>query len=835
MKLFRLLLCSLLLLPLLAPAVSAQTLDPSFTRATSYAPASVYSVLVDAAGRRVVSGTFSRASGVATSRLVRYDAAGTLDQSFLQNVGVVNEILKVKNAPGNKYLLVGLSNEITAGGAIQKGLSRLNSDGSIDATWTSTTGAELGGTDGFVDDCALQPDGKVVVAGYFDTYNTSPANNLVRLNADGTVDASFNIGFGASDEVYTVLVQPDGKILLGGYFSTFNGQACSGIARLNANGSYDDTFVPTLEAGSVVTDITVQPDGKILLAGNLNPSSTNIGLLRLTATGTVDSGFTPPAFASGSIGNLYFDNNIVLQPDGKILVSGFFSLSAGGPANGVARLNANGTLDASFQVGAGPNGSITGLALQANGTVLVSGYFSAFNGRQSALVQLSSTGALDAAFVPTFQLPGVIYAVARQADGKLLVGGTFTELNGQVAYRLARLNADGTLDAAFSGNTGALPGPVNAIQIQPDGKILLNSSALVLRLNANGSYDNTFTAAFFQGLINALALQADGSLLVGGRLTSLNGTAVYGLVRLRSTGAVDAGFLPGVPTGLGQISVVEDVLVQPDGKIVVAGTYQQGNSTTARVVRYEATGTVDNSFVNTGSYTNTTPASARVYALARQADGKILVGGFFGLYDGNARSSLARLNADGTLDAVFATGTTITGAVYTLAVQPNRRILLGGSFTSSGLPSNLARVLEDGQPDATYARTAVPNSAVQAVLVQPDGGIVLGGNFAAISGQPAMSIARLTAPNVLHVAASAAVAARTQAWPVPAHTTLSLSLDAVARPQSVQLLDNLGRTVLNQPVTQPTLTLPVEQLRAGVYLLRVNYAEGPVTRRVVVE
>ena len=221
--------------------------------------------------------------------------------------------------------------------------------------------------------------------------------------------------------------------------------------------------------------------------------------------------------------------------------------------------------------------------------------------------------------------------------------------------------------------------------------------------------------------------------------------------------------------------------------------------------------------------------------MAVQPDGKVLVGGQFTAVAGTARANIARLNADGTHDTGF-TPPTLNGTVNKVVLQPNGRILLGGSFGGSGLPNNLARLLPSGAADASYAGTAVPGGTVRALLVQPDGNLMVGGTFATVAGQPYMSLARITASNVLHVAAPQAVADRTAAWPVPAHATLTVAPDASARPQTVELLDLLGRPVLRQALSGAApAVLPLETLRAGTYLLRVSYAEGDVVRRIQVQ
>jgi hypothetical protein len=163
-------------------------------------------------------------------------------------------------------------------------------------------------------------------------------------------------------------------------------------------------------------------------------------------------------------------------------------------------------------------------------------------------------------------------------------------------------------------------------------------------------------------------------------------------------------------------------------------------------------------------------------------------------------------------------------------VQPNGRVLVGGMLGNHGT----TRLLSDGTPDASYLSAAGPDPMVDRLLVQPDGAIVAAGSFTEVGGLPVVGFARMVDPNVLSVSPQPLVA-RTQAWPVPAHDQLHLRLDAEARPQRVELLDALGRVVLTQDAGQADLTLDTTPLAAGMYVLRVQYAGGPITRRVAVE
>ncbi|GAA3946983.1 hypothetical protein GCM10022406_30960 [Hymenobacter algoricola] len=832
-----------MLLPLLARPAAAQAVDPTFSRQSLYAPGSVYSVRQQADGRRLVVGAFTRVNGTPATNLVRFDASGALDQPFTQNLSGASGAIKAPQLASGKYLMVAFNSALTAGGLGRQSLLRLNNDGTADAAFDAGLGATANGSSSFVDEVAEQPDGKIVAVGFFDTFNSNTAGNITRLNANGTPDVSFSAGLGADDEVVTVTLQPDGKILVGGFFTSISGQVCNGLARLNANGTFDTSFFSPLQDFSYVSQITRQADGKLLISGNslLSGGPANgLGLVRLNPNGSVDNTFSAPGFDSGSVGAVYFDTTVLPQPDGKIIVGGRLSSSGSSPGNGVVRLNADGSLDASFQAGSGINsqiGQINSLFLQANGTVLVGGSFSVFGTRDDTpLVQLTSTGALDPSFAPTIQRSGIVLALAQQPDGKLIIGGNFTEINGQRAHRLARVNTDGTLDAGFTGSIGSIPLSVHSVQVQPDGKVVAGTSNSVLRFQPGGSPDNGFFAGAFSGL-NRVVLQPDGKILAGGSFTYSGPVTTATMVRLNATGSVDPTFSVSANAfpSFGTMSRTSTFALQPDGRIVAASLFAGSSSSELHIVRFLPTGAVDNTFNSTSTVTNLT-FPGTVNALTLQPDGQILVGGVFTAYGSTPRAKVARLSPTGVLDAAFAQNLTLTGTVWTLAVQPNNRILVGGSFSSTTMPANLGRLLASGQADASFGSTVQPNGIVYALAVQPTGTIAVAGSFTSVGGLPTIGLARITASNVLRMAAPAAVAARTAAWPVPAHSVLHVQPDPTAHPLTVELVDALGRSVRQQAaMAGAEVGLSVAGLPAGLYLVRVAYTEGTVTRRVVVE
>jgi uncharacterized delta-60 repeat protein len=346
------------------------------------------------------------------------------------------------------------------------------------------------GADTYVLSLAVQADGKILVGGYFTTVGGQPRERIARLHADGTLDVGFNPG--ASSDVYCLAVQADGKILVGGWFTNLCGQPRSGIGRLNGDGTLDTGFNPG-EAPSDVRALLVQADGKILVGGwftNLcgQPRS-NIG--RLHADGTLDAAFDP-----GS--NIMDVNSLAVQADGKILVGGYFWTPGGPQRIGIGRLNADGTLDAAFNPGVDGEGEVMSLAVQADGKILLGGGFSTLGSQsRTNLGRLNADGSLDAAFDPGAD--GYVSSLAVQADGKILVGGDFWTLGGQPRIGIGRLSADGSLDAGFDPRAD---GEVAGLALQPDGKILAGGVFNTLggkpricigRLNATGPVTQSLT------------------------------------------------------------------------------------------------------------------------------------------------------------------------------------------------------------------------------------------------------------------------------------------------------------------------------------------------------
>ncbi len=337
--------------------------------------------------------------------------------------------------------------------------------GQLDSSFDATSG-----TSGFqVRMIAVQPDGKSVICGWFTSVQGVSRNEIARLNADGSLDLSFDPGSGAGGGgIDTVTLQPDGKVLVSGDFTTINGVNRRGVARLHQDGSVDASFNPGTGANSRVLSVAVQTDGKVLIGGffaSVNGVSRN-RIARLNSDGSVDTSFDPGA----GVGDGYVWR-VAAQADGKVLLVGSFTTVNGVSRNRIARLQPDGSLDAGFDVGTGANQDVYAVAVQSDGKLVVGGSFTSVNGlSRSRLARLNEDGSLDPGFSPN--VAGPVWSVVTQPDGRILIGGNMGSVNGVNRMRVARLLADGTVDPSFD----PLAGPdnqVRALALQPDGKLLV--------------------------------------------------------------------------------------------------------------------------------------------------------------------------------------------------------------------------------------------------------------------------------------------------------------------------------------------------------------------------
>jgi uncharacterized delta-60 repeat protein len=339
-----------------------------------------------------------------------------------------------------------------------------------------------------------QSDGKILVAGQFTSYSGISANRIIRLNSGGTIDNTFNIGSGFDNTVMDIQVQSDGKILVGGFFTSYNGQSRNYLIRLNSDGSIDNTFNIGSGFDLFVFDIQLQPDGKILVGGDFSSynGTSRLYIIRLNSDGSIDNTFVIGSGFSNSV------ENIRLQSDGKILVGGRFTSYSGVSRNRIIRLNSGGTIDTSFSIGSGFSNTVRDIRLQSDGKIIATGIFSSYSGVSvNSMIRLNSDGSIDNTFNIGSGFDNAISDMEVQTDGKILVGGDFSSYNGTSRNRIIRLNSDGSVDNTFNIGSG-FNNSVFEIQPQPDGKILVGGNFTtyngtskngIIRLTSNGLID----------------------------------------------------------------------------------------------------------------------------------------------------------------------------------------------------------------------------------------------------------------------------------------------------------------------------------------------------------
>ncbi len=390
----------------------------------------------------------------------------------------------------------------------------------------------------------VENDDKIITfATYFDTINLSGYLYLLRLNKDRTIDNTFSkYNYGVQNEtaLYGLTKQSDSKLLLGG--RNVEGYGYKILIRLNADGTVDSGFsqgFSDLEDAEQVEQIIMQPDNKILVRGTfLRYNGFNRKYLtRLNTDGTRDTGFNLGTGFSSSV------SNIVLQDDGKIIAVGNFITYSGVSANRIIRLNSDGTRDNTFDMGTGFDQNPTKTLIQSDGKILVFGNFTTYNGvSANRIIRLNSDGSRD----NTFDMGTGFNSrptIVLQDDGKILAVGHFITYNGVSANRIIRLNSDGTRDNTFDMGTGFSAEPI-FVKIQSDGKYLISarfpgityngvSTNGLIRLNTDGSRDTTFDIGTGFGVIVSEAIiQNNGDILVGGSLQNYNGSPVKNLIRL---------------------------------------------------------------------------------------------------------------------------------------------------------------------------------------------------------------------------------------------------------------------------------------------------------------
>jgi uncharacterized delta-60 repeat protein len=641
----------------------------------------------------------------------------------------------------------------------------------------------------------IQKDGKIVVTGtlYDDTNNYAM---LLRYNPDGSLDTTFGVSgivtniYGQYTRANAMLIQPDGRIVIGGQSG-----ANVAVARYTTNGILDSSFagagfvVTPANGGAAVYGLTVQSDGKIIGAGT---GGFDVALIRYTTSGALDTTFGPDHTGKvfthiGAPGVSSSATAVAIEPGDniqtldRIVIAG--NTEAIGPWNKflLARYKLDGSLDSTL-AGAGTlidsftsgNNLASALLIQGTGTearkIIVTGSFDTGGSDYDfGTIRYNDNGALDLSFGAGGKITTSFGTNLDLASGmsfvgtnKFLIVGSTTVNDQNSDFAVARYNlSNGSLDTSFDAD-GKLtediadrPSQVGAIAIQTDGKIVLagsaengeNSSFVLSRFHPDGTVDMSF-ARFGKAIVrfggtnaaaNAVAIQPDGKIVAAGSCGN-----DFAVVRFATNGALDGTFngsgIVTTPLAAARNSA-SGIVLQADGKIVIAGYTFNGSDTDFAVLRYNTNGPLDSSFGGTGKViTAIDTGGDEAHAVKIQTDGKIVVAGAAFIAGAGENFAAVRYNTNGTLDNSFglfgrvAVGIGSGAICSSLAIQPDGKIVAAGFALGINLDIAVVRFDTNGMLDSSFNGNGKVTTPVglgvdygTCLALQPDGKIIVGG------------------------------------------------------------------------------------------------------------
>lgn len=726
------------------------TTDPSFAARTLINASGAYvsTLLVQPDGSFYAGGFFPAEADIGRRNLARLLPDGAVDDGFNAIATVDVPVACLARLPDGRLVFGGSR------------LGRLLANGLPDTTFAGGAGSTLAYN--AVTHLALQPNGSVICVGSFTRAGGAPADRVVRLLADGTRDASFNLDGDTDGRVASVHPLPDGTCLVGGEFSVVGGLERRSLARLLSNGRVDPVFrcdlgVANLTSTYYATILTFAPtaSGRVLAAGSLASANglprSGLVLLEPGQTGA------RPAAVNAPGGLLQVpasdDLRLTVRVDGSPVptVRWFREQTEIAAANFDTLVISNITAAAA--------GSYRVVAQNASGTVT----------QLVARIEVTSPPALPGEVVPEFY-PGsgpgprarlstdrYVYSAVPRPSGGVVVGGVFSNFNGRSSISVAGLRADGTFEPGFnigtgpSGPTPSVSPDVRLIERLPSGHFLVagNHSSFngvaapaLTRLHPDGAVDPAFRLTGFAtlGAVTRMLRQPDGRWLIAGQFSATNPISINGLARIEADGTLDPSFRP--LTGVanpGSAPGVLSMALLPDNRVVIGGFFQQvQNQRRNAVAMLRPDGLLDPDFAPTNSI-------VAVRAVGVQSGGRVLIGGDFESSPTIPRPFLARLHPDGSGDASFDATATIRTRVNQIHVLADQRILVAtGGLFAQGVPnSGVFRLLPDGSPDPSFGDRGRTDNGVLGLHLDPAGALWIAGGFSKVNGVARAGVARL--------------------------------------------------------------------------------------------
>jgi|GEM_PF-6656558 len=648
----------------------AQKIDSAFIPRITDTPV-LAALAAQSDGKIVISGRVTTVGSVSVEGLFRLNADGSVDTTF--HPAVFADINNLASS-----LSVDNDGKILACGWTSFGVSaiRLNPDGSIDHSFQLSSAV--------TNLRKLIPyDGNRYLAVSWE------GKTVYRIAQDGSVDDSFDAGTGPDDvnlQLEAVCVTPEGKIYVGGGFTTFNGVAANGIVRLNADGSVDQTFNSATGVGGVsptVKSVALHAHNRVIIAGNFttydNISSHYVA--RLNENGSLDT-----TFVTSNIPSDFFQYQIasVIVEGDDVYMAGLKPYSFD---YSILKVNAQCDIDASFNFTPVPyeqtHGEITDPKLLLNNSLLMSGNFSTpLPNRLYGLVSIKSDGTLDESFQPVLGGPATIRAMTIQKDGKVVIAGSFNSIDLQPVRNIARLNADATIDTTFENSLlRQLDHGIFEMAVQDDGKIVVGGAftkagdqytGMLIRINPDGSFDSTFHVHVWPkyiGLgVNVIRILKNGQILIGGLFDNINDVQQRNLALLNPDGSLDQAFHDAVP----ELYQVNDIEIQNNGDILIAGGIHPYDG--GFLFSMNESGEVLN------DYPDVDLSGVLLKTIGLFPNNRFVTGGTLTQFSSFYPNPIFQFDSLGR----FATDTAVTvynGSVVNLTPVSNRAIVMTGNFT----------------------------------------------------------------------------------------------------------------------------------------------------------
>jgi uncharacterized delta-60 repeat protein len=724
----------------LARLNSNGTLDTSFNPGAGL-NGTVHCMAVSVSDRRIiVGGEFTTANNVSRNGIAKFDVdTGAHYTSFNPGTGANGPVYAVLSDPYSYYRIYVGGDFTTFNGASRNRLARIDESGWLDSSFNIGTGF-----DGPVYAIAAETNrfsssGGILVGGDFNVFNGSVRTKLARLNAgwwysSALLDPYFKVVLDGA--VRSIAVSSASswsiRVLVAGDFQNADGVTRSRVARLNvSSGSFvgsnsgamadlDASFNQSQQIDGSLRSVLFLNDTRVIIAGGI----TNVG-----------------GSPSGPVSRLYGDYGGSVPTAPTMLSSQTLSTSQVA-LEWSGATNAHGySIEASSDDGASWSSVATASGSPHIVTNLIPAtsylfrlFSSNYNGNSpstdpvTAITAVSDwTGPGSADGIPAAP-SSTVEAILRQPDGKIILAGSFTSIAGVTRNRIARLNADMTLDTSFN-PSGGPNSTVNDIAIQADGKILIVGSfsqvggvdrEYVARLNTDGSLDSTFDVGIGpNSSVECVGIMPDGRILVGGWFSTFAGYSQDYIARLNIDGSLDLSFRTTAS------SIVYDIEVLPDGRFYLGGGFSTINGVSrSGLARVLPNGEVDSSF-NPGS------GGTSVYAISAAPNGHLVLGGSFSNFGNSGFKYVAKLDSSGAPDSSFFMAEPPNASVEAVAVDGAGRVLVGGGFTKLGskLQFRIARLLGSGSVDPSFQVGAGANNVVYTILVQPDSRVLLGGAF----------------------------------------------------------------------------------------------------------